>query len=355
MNRRVASILLAAALGLAAQGALSVDQLVSFVRSSVKLQQPDKQVAQYLTKIKLSQALSDRTIEQLQGEGAGPKTVAALHDLRDATAKLPAPVAVAPPPPPRPIPPPSYEEQQSVLNQVREYALNYSKTLPDFICTQVTRRYYDPTGLEFFHIQDTITAKLSYFEQKEKYEVKLVNNQMVERSMESLGGTTSSGEFGSMLRQVFEPKSDAEFHWERWATLRGRRAHVYNYKVEQARSEWGIDYEHRLQITPAYRGLVFVDKSDNKVIRITLEAVEIPQDFPIQMAKTTLDYDYTKIGTTDFLLPLRAEIRLRHDKYLSKNEVEFRLYRKFSAETTLTFDTPEPLDEKKTKEGPQPK
>ncbi|MDQ6698575.1 MAG: hypothetical protein M3Z36_00130 [Acidobacteriota bacterium] len=333
-----------------AQSALSVDQVVTFVRSSIKLKQSDKQVADYLKRLKLTQKLDDRTIEELQGTGAGPKTVAALHDLRDATATLATPPVKTAAPKPIPIPPPPYEEQLRILEEVREYALNYTKTLPDFICTQVTRRYIDPNGGEAWHLIDTISAKLTYFEQREKYQLMLVNNQVTDRPFDSVGGATSTGEFGSLLRGVFEKRSDAEFHWERWTTLGGRRAHVYNYRVEQSNSEWGIDYEHREFTKPAYRGLVYVDKNTNMVLRLTLEAIDLPPAFPVQQAKTMLNYDYTKIGDREYLLPLLAEVRMRHDKYMIKNDVEFRLYRKFGTESNIKFDTPEPLSGDKVKE-----
>ncbi len=45
-------------------------------------------------------------------------------------------------------------------------------------------------------------------------------------------------------------------------------------------------------------------------------------------------------------------MQLREGRYLSKNEVEFRLYRKFGAEATITFDTPDALPDDKTKEQP---
>lgn len=45
-------------------------------------------------------------------------------------------------------------------------------------------------------------------------------------------------------------------------------------------------------------------------------------------------------------------MRMRQGKILVKNDVEFRLYRKFSAETQISFDTPDPLPESKTKEQP---
>src|SRR3989442_7522536 len=106
MRFRVVLLLLALSLAGADQMKMSVEQLFSFLRSSIKLKQDDRQVADYVKKIKLSNRLEERAIEELQGEGLGPKTVQALHDLSAASASLPAP----PPPPPKPavvtIPPP---------------------------------------------------------------------------------------------------------------------------------------------------------------------------------------------------------------------------------------------------------
>ncbi|MEK7407927.1 MAG: hypothetical protein AAB225_22885 [Acidobacteriota bacterium] len=65
-----------------------------------------------------------------------------------------------------------------------------------------------------------------------------------------------------------------------------------------------------------------------------------------------LDYDFTDIAGGQYWLPLRAVVRMREGKRLAKNEVEFRLYRKFAAEAVVTFETPEPLPEEKTKEQP---
>lgn len=335
------------------QNTLTVDQLVSFLRSSLQLKHSDKEIARYLGKVKLSESLSDRTIEELQGEGLGPKAVEVLHALRDASSNLPKPAARLTPAKPAPIPPPDSEEQARILAEVRENALNYTKNLPDFICTQVTRRYVDPTGLEFWQMQDVFTARLSYFEQNEEYKVVLVNNRMVNNvSIHSLGGATSTGEFGSLLRAILEPKSHAEFGWERWATLRGRRMYVFSYRVPLAYSQYRIDFERRMDIVVGHHGLIYVDKDAKMVARIKMEADGIPPSFPVQQASTQLDYDYSSIGDREYLLPLRAEVRMRHNKYLTRNDVEFRLYRKFSAEAVVTFDTPPPLPESKTKEEP---
>jgi hypothetical protein len=339
---------------LAAQMRLTVQQLTSFIESSIKLKHPDRQVAEYLKKVKLSEQLDERTIENWLGIGIGPRTAEILRTLAEASASLPKAVPPAPKPLPPPIPPPSKEEQDRILQHVREYAGGYAKRLPDFICLQVTRRYYDPTGLEFWRTQDVINERLTYFEQKEDYKVISVNGRATvnEYSHDKLGGATSSGEFGTMMKEIFQPETEATFRWDRWVTLRGRRNHVFAYQVSQARSQWSIDYNRTQRIVPGYRGYIYVDADLLTVTRITLDAIDIPPSFPVQQAKTTLDYDFIKIGESEHVLPLRAEIRMREGKDLRKNEVEFRLYRKFGADATIKFDTPDPLPEDATKETP---
>ena len=356
MRVRLALLLLGLSFWLPAQTKLTVDQLVKYIRSAIELKQLDRDVAKDLRKRTLSQRLDDRTIEELQGLGAGPKTVETLNALRDASKDLPAPppVAVVPETPaPASPPPPSPEEQRRVIDQAREFALGYSKNLPNFICTQVTRRYVDPSGLEYWQQQDVLTARLSFFEQKENYKLVLVNNHAITNDVpyQSVGGSISTGEFGSMMKEMFDPAAEADFRWERWGKLRGRVAHVYAYRVEKSRSKWHVTYEKTDDIVPAYHGLVFIDRDNNMVVRIVFEA-DLPVSFPIQQVTDTLDYDLASIGAQEFMLPLKAQVRMRQGKLLAKNDVEFRLYRKFTAEAEIKYDTPDALPDDKTKEQP---
>jgi hypothetical protein len=352
MKRRLALLALVPFLYAAAQTTLTVDQLVSFVKSSVQLGHSDRQVADYLRGVKLRYRFDDRTILELQAAGAGPRTVEGLRALQKASANLPeAPQVVSRSSPPE-IPLPAPAEWKKIIEQAREYALNYSRQLPDFICTQVTRRYVDPAGLEFWQSEDVLTARLSYFEQKEDYKLMLVNGQYTDLPYQAVGGAISSGEFGTMMREVFERESGTSFQWERWATLRGRRMHVFSYVVEQPESKWTIEYEKRDRVTPGYHGLIYVDSQNGNVARITLEADGIPPSFPIQQAASTLDYDSAAIGDREYMLPLRAVMRMREGRALFKNEVEFRLYRKFAAEASISFETPEPLPEDRVTEQP---
>lgn len=348
-------LVLVTAFVLAAAGEmpLTVAKLTDFIKSAVQLKQPDKQVAEMLRHFKMVEKLDDRTIEDLQSMGAGPKTVAALKELGDASSSLPAPPPPAPKPVVVPIPPPDSEEQAKIIDEAREYVANYTKSLPNFICVQVTRRDVDRggTGSSWYHL-DTITARLTYNGQHEDYEVILKDNQPVTNvKMEQLGGTVSAGEFGTMMSEIFDPRSKADFSWDHWATLRGRRTYVFAYDIAQENSQYHIiETDTKREIIPAYRGLVYVDRDTQMVTKITLNPYDIPSDFPIREAHESLDYDLQTIGDMQYMLPLKAVLTSKMARFTTKNDIEFRLYRKFETGSTIKFDTPDPLPEDQTKE-----
>jgi hypothetical protein len=87
------------------------------------------------------------------------------------------------------------------------------------------------------------------------------------------------------------------------------------------------------------------------IMHITQEPYDIPATFPVRASSEVLDYDFQKIGDSEFLVPLKVVMLSRTIKYLSKNEIEFRLYQKFGTDTVIKFDeTPPPLSEDKVKE-----
>src|SRR5687768_15388383 len=112
---------------------MSVHQVRALIESSTRLGPSDKQIPNYPTNIRMTQKLDAGAIEDLTGV-AGPRTLEALRKLGEASRSMPAPPPPVVKPVAQPIPPPSREEQDKVLAAVREYALEYSKKLPNFIC-----------------------------------------------------------------------------------------------------------------------------------------------------------------------------------------------------------------------------
>jgi hypothetical protein len=87
---RLFGAVMAVCLGISAQSGVTIQQVKEFIHSAFKQKQPDKQVDAALHTLKLSERLDERTVEELQAEGAGPKTVGALKELAARSAKLTA-------------------------------------------------------------------------------------------------------------------------------------------------------------------------------------------------------------------------------------------------------------------------
>ena len=245
------------------------------------------------------------------------------------------------------LPPPlDVKGQRSLIAEAREKALNYTRDLPSFICLQVTKRYADFNGRGEVYL-DTINARLSYDDkQHESYQVISVGERLADnKSMDALGGAISMGEFGSMLHGIFEPQTKTSFEWLRQGALRGRATEVYEYAVEQESSQWRITYDKTLTYFPAYKGRLWVDRETSQVLRMTMSAMEIPKDFPVRIADTMPDYDWADISGKKFLLPSRSDMKMSDGRVVTRNEIQFRIYRKFSAESVITFDTEDPKEE----------
>jgi hypothetical protein len=144
------------------------------------------------------------------------------------------------------------------------------------------------------------------------------------------------------MKAIFDPYTQARFEWDHWGTLRGRKSLVFRYHVDQARSGWTLDYQRREHITPAYHGLVYIDKEMHIVTEVTLVAENIPASFPIHKAETTLDYGFADISGHEFLLPLHSQTDMLADGELSRNEIEFRCTASTSARGHYVDITPDP-------------
>jgi hypothetical protein len=261
------------------------------------------------------------------------------------------------------IPPPDSVRQQQILSQIKDYALSYTKNLPNFICVEVIRRYVDPMSADHFQSIGNVLARVSYNQGQESYKVYSVNGRVEDTSIERAaagGGAISQGEFGSMMREIFEDKSGATFNWDHWATLRGRRMAVFNYAIGSGRSGYSISYSSgpgdEQRIYTAYRGLVYADQDTGEIARITFEATDIPQSFPVRQATEVLDYDLVDINGQQYVTPRAAKLYMTAGREKTKNELEFRNYKKFGTESAITYDmdptapAPPPLPD--TKEEP---
>jgi hypothetical protein len=336
-----------------AQRAMTVADVIAFVDSQIKLKGDDRATADFLQHIKLTEKLEIRDVENLQGRGAGVKTLQALRKLSEDSASL----AAAPPPPvpPPPTPPPSAQEQTAILAAMKDYALNYTKNLPNYVCIQTTRRRIEPTQRGYLPAGDEVQEMLSFVDGKESYKVEMVNGKSEpNKKHEELGGVVTSGEFGRLMLSIFDPDSGTDFHWDHWATLRGKLMYVFAYSVPKSNGYSMYHGETKREYTSAYNGLVYADVQTKIIMEIQMETVGIPADFPIHEVKIKLDYAPTKISGQEYVLPYHFELTSKEIRADTTNRADYRLYQKFGAEASITFGDIAPIPEDQLQEQPAP-
>ncbi len=266
-----------------------------------------------------------------------------LHTLDEAERRRLNPVIAALPP---------TTEGLELLERARKATLGAADKMPDYLVKQqITRsRAYGATNN--WTVYDRLSIAVSYRQSSgEQYKLLSVNGMPPgedEREGSSygdkLGGTTSSGEYVSMLSQLFKPETRGEFQMVDTDTLRGRRTVVYEYSVKKEFSHQTLKFQESISSAPletivGYRGRIWVDRESNRVLRLESISVEIPPDFPITAAKSLIDYDLVTINDQEHLLPSRAIIELSDhlgsQREQTRNDILFRGYRKFGAEVKI--------------------
>jgi len=239
-------------------------------------------------------------------------------------------------------PPPSKGDQEKILDGMRVYAEDYISHLPNFICQQTTQQLEAGKKPTKWRKGDTIVSKLVFSEGHEKHSLESVNDKPPQPSRFVRRPLVTNGEFGIMLANIFNEKTEAAFSWSGWQTLRGRRVAVFDLDVAKEHSTVKLSRSDLAHATVPYRGSVFGDPSTGAVLRITYGAYDIPPDLRTKSIATTIDYDSVSIAGRDYLLPVEASVLVDTGSSHVWNRMEFRGYRKFEAESTVTFGSEPP-------------
>ena len=227
------------------------------------------------------------------------------------------------------------------IDDAREEAFSFTETLPNYVVKQYTTRYATQAvrgGRTSWQALDVVTADVIEEDGNEKYKNILVNGKPPRDNVEKTG-SWSKGEFSSLQLDVLSPLTAADFHGKRSTTIVNRPAVRYDFSVEQPNSHWHIESEGQSTM-PAYTGSIWIDKESKRVLRIELAAQSMPRGFPLDQVESSVDYDFVLIGEGKYLLPTHSESLscARAGIQCSRNVIEFRNYKKFTADTSITFD-----------------
>ena len=274
-----------------------------------------------------------------------------------ATAKLPPPAAERPaaPPPETAAPPPDSRRRgdEDSLPNVRRYddplirkaadaALDFTEKLPSYVCQEMMSRFQSQSTPADWQPLDVVSAAVVYEDGKEDYRDLAINGKPAKKKMDELSGAWSTGEFGTVLIDLFSPATAADFHYRRDSRAGGVSAKVYDFDVAREHSHWIIHMASQTY-APAYKGSVWIDPQTARVLRIEMQAHGFPDSFPTDHVESATDYQFVRLGDArQYLLPVHSETLAcqRSSNFCSRNSIDFRNYHKYTGETSITFENP---------------
>jgi hypothetical protein len=252
------------------------------------------------------------------------------------------------------------------LAAVRQYALNYAKSLPDYTCTRVIQRRDSPVAAIYASSPElfgqtppgsdrrwtwVIEEELTVSAQRENYKVVKIDNDLPPRARAMLlpeQSTISVTEFASVLERIFDPETAASIHFDRRDKLRSRPVQVFSFEVPRAHGERVFDRAVEHEVAVGYKGRLYADAETNAVLRVETSTSDFPSDSEFIGIDLALDYKPAKIGGREFALPYRFDVQWhRHlpnartkvgpAPQESSVEAEYKNYRAFSAQSDVTF------------------
>ena len=256
---------------------------------------------------------------------------------------------------------PDAKEVAEILAKAREANLAAVEQMPDFVVKQLIQRSAAYAGTNNFRNQDRLVVAVSYrAEGKEEYKVLSLNgvvqdNQQNRGTYEQTGGTTSTGEFVTVLAKIFKAESETKFEIADTDLIRNRKTVVFYYSIERDKAKQLIVSSGAFtdSTITGMKGKIWIDRENFRVLKIESEATEIPESFPIRSARRVIDYDWVEISGERFLLPSLSDVRLtiREGKLIfeTKNVIRFKEYQKYGSEVQILDG-----DEIEVKDDPKP-
>jgi VWFA-related protein len=375
------AILAAASLPALAAKPMTVEQLQQALTAAESEHRSDDAQARQLADARLTARLSGATLEQLIALSPGPKTTQALHAIAGSSAFLN--------PPANEIltkPAPTGAEQSAIFGLTLHYAVHTLPALPNLLATRETEHYVDTLrGLENESVQrgelywlGTHRAPISYRDGRETDDPTLMTTASERKDhakaarepadVDPVGGLSSWGEFGPILKVVLGDSIKGKLSWARWEQENGKPAAVLQFAVDRSISHYGMIYccevltentnagimlvKHPVNLRQiGYHGYLEVDPETGTILRITIEADPKPEDF-VQRASMMVEFGPVKIGDSLYVCPTRSvSISVSRTEFESHgqvestnrlllNDVEFTDYRRFGSESRLITEIP---------------
>jgi hypothetical protein len=151
------------------------------------------------------------------------------------------------------------------------------------------------------------------------------------------------GEFAA-LNRIFDPKAAADFTFDHREADNDRAVCVFRYQVPVARTNivMGVNME---KVPLGYRGFIDADCQTGEARRVRIASdpafahfgTDGKRAIPVGM-QLDIRYERVEISGNRYLLPSHAVLTGLFNKTLTRADIDFTNYRKYSSSSNISFD-----------------
>lgn len=174
-------------------------------------------------------------------------------------------------------------EEPPLVTATRAYARQFVEKLPDFVCLESVWRFSRRGVIQ--RLEFSADVEVSFVQRREQYRLLRLNGNAVPgESSVDVAQLGSVGEFGTVLRLLFNPGEQAVFEMKGTARRGKRLVHRIDVRVAEQHSHWSIAVgDGGATVRPAYSGRIFVDDG-GAIIAVELAAAGFPRTSMISVS-----------------------------------------------------------------------
>lgn len=229
-----------------------------------------------------------------------------------------------------------------LVAQMKAWAVDYDQRLQDFLCTQQMTRYHGSAGPSpGWKRLEQQELEVSYQYKKVGYHRVKVDGKTdkLEQRVKK-GYYIPGGEFAAMS-WVFDPKAAAVFTFDRRETREGHASCLFRYEIPVERTNM-VMHVNGESVPLGHQGSVDADCETTEVRLVRIASDPGVAHFGKRLIPVGLQlevrYEPIEIGGTRYLLPSHAVLTGLFNTGLTRADLDFSNYRKYSSNSTISFD-----------------
>jgi hypothetical protein len=235
---------------------------------------------------------------------------------------------------------PAVSEGALLMSRIKRVMEAHLSGVPNYTCQQTVERYQQKAAAPRPSLIDVLRLEVAFVGAKELFAWP-GSTRFEDQELRDVvtTGAFGTGDFALHARGVFL-SDGAQYEYLGEENINGKPARKFSYFKPLFRSGYQIvNHHYGRRADVAYRGFFWVEEESLNLIRLTVEALDIPLEIHVSAATNVLDYGLVPLGGRQALLPQRSELRLTDDAGLTSiNKMRLTRCQLFQGESSISFE-----------------